>query len=137
MTTPVRLRLSRRKGFDLQALSRATNGLEAVKVTRPSIFGNPFSVLPKHKPGKMFLGARAILAGDLAFGGYVAVPTAEDAVECFREMMTMPGDRPDVVRGRLATLRGKNLACFCALDAPCHADVLLELANSPICEEVA
>jgi hypothetical protein len=27
-------------------------------------------------------------------------------------------------------LRGKNLACFCALDQMCHADVLLELANS-------
>lgn len=26
-------------------------------------------------------------------------------------------------------LRGKNLACFCPLDKPCHADVLLELAN--------
>lgn len=28
-------------------------------------------------------------------------------------------------------LRGKNLACFCPLDQPCHADVLLELANAP------
>lgn len=136
MVAPVRLCLSRRKGFDMQALSRATNGLEAVKVTRPSIFGNPFSVLPKHKPGKPFHGARAILAGNEAFGGYVAVPTAEDAVACFREIMTMPGDRPDVVRSRLSTLRGKNLACWCALDAPCHADVLLELANAPVCEEV-
>jgi hypothetical protein len=27
-------------------------------------------------------------------------------------------------------LRGKNLACFCPLDQPCHADVLLEIANS-------
>lgn len=27
------------------------------------------------------------------------------------------------------SLRGKNLACFCMLDEPCHADVLLELAN--------
>ena len=27
-------------------------------------------------------------------------------------------------------LRGKNLACWCPLDKPCHADVLLELANS-------
>jgi hypothetical protein len=27
-------------------------------------------------------------------------------------------------------LRGKNLACWCRLDAPCHADVLLELANA-------
>lgn len=26
-------------------------------------------------------------------------------------------------------LRGKNLACWCALDAPCHADVLLRIAN--------
>ncbi len=28
-------------------------------------------------------------------------------------------------------LRGKDLACWCALDQPCHADVLLELANKP------
>ena len=28
-----------------------------------------------------------------------------------------------------AELRGKNLACWCPLDQPCHADVLLELAN--------
>lgn len=28
-----------------------------------------------------------------------------------------------------ASLRGKNLACFCPLDQPCHADVLLEIAN--------
>jgi hypothetical protein len=28
-------------------------------------------------------------------------------------------------------LRGKNLACWCPLDKPCHADVLLELANTP------
>lgn len=30
-----------------------------------------------------------------------------------------------------APLRGKNLACWCPLDKPCHADVLLELVNSP------
>jgi len=28
-------------------------------------------------------------------------------------------------------LRGKNLACWCKLGEPCHADVLLELANKP------
>lgn len=27
------------------------------------------------------------------------------------------------------TLRGKDLACWCALDSPCHADVLLEISN--------
>jgi len=26
-------------------------------------------------------------------------------------------------------LRGKNLACWCGLDRPCHVDVLLELVN--------
>lgn len=26
-------------------------------------------------------------------------------------------------------LRGKDLACWCPLDQPCHAEVLLELAN--------
>jgi hypothetical protein len=26
-------------------------------------------------------------------------------------------------------LRGKNLACWCPIDKPCHADFLLEIAN--------
>lgn len=30
----------------------------------------------------------------------------------------------------LADLRGHDLACWCPLDQPCHADVLIELANS-------
>jgi hypothetical protein len=29
----------------------------------------------------------------------------------------------------LGPLKGKNLACFCGLDEPCHGDVLLEIAN--------
>ena len=32
---------------------------------------------------------------------------------------------------KVAELRGKNLACWCRPGAPCHADVLLELANAP------
>jgi len=32
-------------------------------------------------------------------------------------------------KAELAVLRGKNLACYCNFDGPCHADVLLELAN--------
>lgn len=27
-------------------------------------------------------------------------------------------------------LRGKDLFCWCPLDQPCHANVLLELANA-------
>lgn len=29
----------------------------------------------------------------------------------------------------LSLLRGKDLACWCKEGAPCHADILLELAN--------
>ena len=29
----------------------------------------------------------------------------------------------------LDRIRGRDLACWCPLDQPCHADVLLELAN--------
>ncbi len=32
----------------------------------------------------------------------------------------------------LAELRGRDLACWCPLDQPCHADVLLELANAEV-----
>jgi hypothetical protein len=45
--------------------------------------------------------------------------------------------REDLLAGRLAVtvedakreLRGRDLACYCALDEPCHADVLLAVAN--------
>lgn len=30
---------------------------------------------------------------------------------------------------KVKELRGKNLACWCRIGAPCHADVLLKLAN--------
>jgi hypothetical protein len=44
----------------------------------------------------------------------------EQAIEMFREYVK---DKD------LFELRDKDLACYCALDEPCHADVLLELAN--------
>lgn len=31
--------------------------------------------------------------------------------------------------GDVAILKGKNLACWCKIGEPCHADVLLEIAN--------
>ena len=45
--------------------------------------------------------------------------------------------RDDLLAGRLAVtaddakreLRGRDLACYCPLDVPCHADVLLAVAN--------
>lgn len=56
--------------------------------------------------------------------------TAEDCVRQYREMMTIfREDYPDDYARFLAPLRGKDLACFCSLSDPCHADILLELAN--------
>jgi hypothetical protein len=87
----------------------------AVCVTRPGRWGNPFIVSPNARPG-----ARSGVFN-------ICVPTVEDAVECFREMMAQsPERRADVV----SELRGKDLACFCKIGEPCHADVLLEIANA-------
>lgn len=69
--------------------------------------------------------------------------TREEAVSLYREVLTRETvhlrdpryyrvgrrDNPvtiDVIRAELA---GKDLACWCPLDQPCHADVLLEIAN--------
>jgi hypothetical protein len=38
-------------------------------------------------------------------------------------------DRRRWILDNVSGLRGKRLACFCKLDAACHADVLAELAN--------
>jgi hypothetical protein len=37
--------------------------------------------------------------------------------------------QPSLIRDAKEELKGKNLACFCPIDQPCHADILLELAN--------
>ena len=42
MVEPVRMKLSRLRGFDLQAYSLRLNGLPAVNVARPTLYGNPF-----------------------------------------------------------------------------------------------
>ena len=83
-----------------------------VAVDRSTKWGNPFIVNPHVKPGSK--------SGAM----FVCVPTVEDAVECYREYL-----KRDDIDLDPAELRGKNLACWCKLDAPCHADVLLELAN--------
>ena len=40
------------------------------------------------------------------------------------------GRHPELVRQARDELRGWNLACWCREDAPCHADVLLRVANA-------
>lgn len=132
MTTPVRLRLSRARGFSLQEHSRATNGLEAVKVTRPGPFGNPFTI---QQAAEVF-DCRRVSAHFHAVDWFRQwLNASDDAFEDMREYCGMKSDRDELFR-RLPELRGKNLACFCDLGLACHAEVLLEIANRPTCEEV-
>jgi hypothetical protein len=51
---------------------------------------------------------------------------ASEAVYAFSEYVTM---QPALIHEIQTKLRGKNLACWCRLDMPCHADVLLTIAN--------
>jgi len=57
----------------------------------------------------------------------------ENAARLFREDLTeWLGGRLEFQPGlaeAVAKLRGKDLACWCALDQPCHADTLLWVAN--------
>lgn len=39
---------------------------------------------------------------------------------------------PHAAPGALAELAGRDLACWCPLDQPCHADVLLAIANEGV-----
>lgn len=76
-----------------------------VKVDRNTIWGNPYRV------------------------GLYKNFTAQDAVDAFRRWL-LP--RPIFVDTIRRDLRGKNLACWCKPGEPCHADVLLEIANKPL-----
>ncbi len=58
----------------------------------------------------------------------VAEYGAELAVFNFRQRMR---NLQLIAPERFAELRGKDLMCWCPLDQPCHADVLLEIANAP------
>jgi hypothetical protein len=50
--------------------------------------------------------------------------TIEESLNIYRELAK---DNEAAIKKEL---RGKDLACFCNLNDPCHADILLELANS-------
>ncbi|AZN71982.1 DUF4326 domain-containing protein [Georhizobium profundi] len=115
MTKPVRLQLSRRKGFDLHAHSRSVNGLECVSVARPGPWGNPFVVGLHGTAAECVDYYRALLAG--------LMRVSKDP-----DMATLKAVR-DQINHHGLELKGKNLACWCRAGAPCHADVLLHLVN--------
>ncbi|MDG4798958.1 DUF4326 domain-containing protein [Micromonospora sp. WMMD980] len=80
---------------------------------------------------------------------YVRWGTRAELVELFRLTLTRPtpgmllsypsrGGR--FLKVSIADIRrdlaGKNLACWCPIGEPCHADVLLEIANAPVVAEL-
>jgi Domain of unknown function (DUF4326) len=54
---------------------------------------------------------------------------AECAVANYREWLCANLKGPQRFRKPIEELRGKDLACWCPLNRPCHADVLLQIAN--------
>ena len=98
-----------------------------VSVARPTIWGNPFSIRAARASG--------VEGTDEQIAGI--------CVESFRVLLTPYGHdifcfhRPDLKAGRARILarqpelRGKHLACWCKPGCPCHADVLMEMANDP------
>lgn len=79
----------------------------AIYVGRPSRWGNPIHHEDDGTP----------------------VPS-EAATRIFRHHLVVLGCCDVTVADVRRDLRGKFLACWCPLDQPCHADVLLEIANA-------
>ena len=82
----------------------------AIYVGRPTIWGNPFDMSHGETRRSVVTWYRVWLAGKKNKIGS----------DLLRKR----------VLSRLSELRGKDLACWCPLDQPCHADFLLEIANS-------
>lgn len=76
----------------------------AVIVSRPSHWGNPYPVAHFGREGAITRYRADLANSTLGVAVYSRI----------RE-----------------ELAGRDLACWCPLDQPCHADVLLEIANAP------
>jgi hypothetical protein len=118
---PGRIQLRRTKGW------RKPEGV--VSVGRPGKWGNPYLVRRCDndtddwavvEPDGTSSGVEIEYAGSKA----EAVESAVDTFRHERGVTAYPSD--DEIRAELA---GRDLACWCPPDQPCHADVLLELAN--------
>lgn len=109
---PVRVQLRRTRGW------RMPPG--TVKVDRSTPYGNPYEIRERKRGGRrrfwVYRDGRAFT------GSLTHREAAEKSVELFRHGVAPLLD--------LSPLRGRNLGCWCHPDAPCHVDVLLELANA-------
>lgn len=116
---PERIQRQRVKGFRMPP--------ETVSVTRPSVFGNPF-------PSDVYEAAGSVdrfrrwITGNMSALEMSQSSRADRWSGGNREISLVSVRR--WMLDEIPKLKGKNLACWCALDQPCHADVLLELANA-------
>lgn len=137
---PVRIQRKRTKGWKMPE--------NTVCVTRPGPWGNPFDFRSADCCWlALSYGCRGDRLGRLeasvrAFRDWVSPPpkgrktvriergvsfgTEKESVQIGPRFIVGAPPTLKLIREKL---RGKNLACFCPLDQPCHADVLLELAN--------
>lgn len=103
---PKRIQRKRHKGWQMPK--------NAVYVGRPTKWGNPFLVEEFGQHQAVFIYEQFL----------------ESALEMTEMFATYRGVPVDVsIIGDFEELRGKDLACWCPLDKPCHADVLLMQAN--------
>ena len=111
---PKRIQRKREKGWRMPP--------NTVSVTRPGRWGNPYF------PG--CCRARGFFDDETMEPCEHDVRDPRVQVKWFGELMEQRRtDNPTEFESYIAPLRGKDLACWCPLDQPCHADALLELAN--------
>jgi hypothetical protein len=115
------------------------NGLPIVYVGRPSVWGNPFRIGGYYQMGDIKIGVKPPLPGfnfiyletlyekDLS-GSEEKPENNEECVSLYRRYIKISGE--SFVKKIKEKLKGKNLSCWCKLGEACHADVLLEIANS-------
>lgn len=121
---PQRVQRKRIKGW------RAPEG--CVYVGRPTEFGNPFTVMNGHSQGWLVWDDRDRLGfttHETSNGFIASFPTRveahHDAVARYRKWIYNERDGQRIVD----MLRGHDLMCYCRPEWPCHADVLLDMAN--------
>lgn len=115
---PKRIQRKRVKGWRMPE--------NTVSVTRPGKWGNPFKVGDYVKLGNGGDGMAYSRCTEKKYAGsgYVHLQDLGYMLYIYREYLLLypPKD--------INELKGKNLACFCKEGEPCHADILLELANT-------
>lgn len=113
---PKRIQLSRRPGWRL-----ADHSDNAVIVDRRTKWGNPYKVVGQGGRWYVLNTIRNVFIGH---AHATKAGATRRSIYFFRDRYTNDTNAPDPRK-----LRGKDVACWCDLDAPCHGDVLLELAN--------